>query len=59
MGKRLYFMETKEGKIYASIEFNPLWSKYQVFEDGSLYAEFNNIADCDKYLKNGGWREQI
>ncbi|NDV68629.1 hypothetical protein [Dysgonomonas sp. 25] len=56
-----YFVNTADGIIKASVQFNPLWGKYQAIIDGTVYGQFEpeREADAIEYIKNSFLTENI
>ena len=51
-------MKTPDGIIKGTVEWNSLWNKYQMYIDGSLYAEFNDPEEGVDELKRSGFKDQ-
>lgn len=47
--------EAPKQRTKATIEFNEYWGTWQVYIDGSLYAEFDNEDDAKRYVYYGGY----
>lgn len=49
-------MMTKDGRIEGKVRWNPMWKKFQVYIDGSLYGEYNKIEDGIGELEGAGFK---
>jgi hypothetical protein len=49
-------MDTPDGKIDGTIEWNPMWNKIQVYIDGAIEGEFDNLSDAVYLLEGAGFK---
>lgn len=56
-----YFVNTPDGIIKTSVQYNPLWTKYQVIIDGTVYGQFETEKEAEaiEYLKNSFLEENF
>lgn len=53
------FVNTPDGVIMAKVEYNHLWSKYQLYIDGSLYGEYDEEEEAEDGMNRSFLEENI